>query len=186
MYWNPDIYKQTWEYATLAHQEQKYGGATEGLYINYLNHLASVAMEVMTVLPHHTDLDGDLAVQVALLHDILEDTPMTHKQLVSKFGNQITDGVKALTKNTNLPKEEQMQDSLDRIKKQPHEIWLVKMGDRITNLYHPPFYWKKEKIESYRQEAIIIYENLKEASEILSNRLWRKIEAYQQFTVEKE
>jgi hypothetical protein len=55
------------------------------------------------------------------------------------------------------------------------------MADRITNLYHPPYYWDNKKIEAYRREATLIYEALHPASLTLAGRLWEKIEAYQKF-----
>lgn len=71
-----------------------------------------------------------------------------------------------------------MNDSLQRILKQAPEVALVKLADRITNLYRPPFYWKKEKIKSYREEAILICETLKDSDPFLINRLKEKIEMY--------
>lgn len=52
-----------------------------------------------------------LAVHVALLHDVLEETETTCKELLLIYGDQVTNAVSALTKNTILPKEEQMADS---------------------------------------------------------------------------
>ena len=74
-----------------------------------------------------------------------------------------------------------MRDSLHRIKQQPREIWMVKMADRITNLYHPPFYWTNEKILAYRDEALVIYQELYTANPQLAERLQQKIAAYPQF-----
>jgi hypothetical protein len=52
------------------------------------------------------------------------------------IGNEIADGVIALSKNTILPsKEEQMKDSIARIKQQPKEVWMVKMCDRSTTTF---------------------------------------------------
>jgi len=53
--------------------------------------------------------------------------------------------VSSLSKNENLPREMQMQDSLDRILQLPKEVWAVKLADRITNLQPPPAYWDAEK-----------------------------------------
>ena len=80
-----------------------------------------------------------------------------------------------------LPKEERMGDSLQRIKQQPHEIWMVKMADRIANLAPPPHDWAGEKIARYREEAIEIWGQLHEASKYLDERLVRKIGEYEQY-----
>ncbi len=58
---------------------------------------------------------------------------------------------------------------------------MVKMADRITNLYHPPHYWDKTKIAAYRSEGQVIYDHLASADALMAQRLVDKIEAYQQF-----
>lgn len=100
----------------------------------------------------------------------------------TEFGTEVADGVMALTKNAELPtKAEQMNDSLHRIKQQPQEVWLVKLGDRISNLGKPPHHWNPEKIAVYRDEAITIHRELGEASPLLGDRLLARIESYEAF-----
>ncbi len=180
--WNPDSFSKAWNFATLYHQGQTYGGAQKGQEIPYINHIGSVAVEVIWSLSTAPELDGDLAIQCALLHDTIEDTEATYDLIVENFGRAVADGVMALTKDNTLPsKSLQMADSLKRIRQQPSEVWIVKMADRIINLHHPPYYWKPEKIESYRQEAISIYDALNLANVALANRLKEKIDLYQSF-----
>jgi hypothetical protein len=76
---------------------------------------------------------------------------------------------------------EQLADSLTRIREQPREIWMVKLADRIINLYQPPFYWNSDKMLSYQSEAMTILNALAPGSEILDNRLQQKINGYSQF-----
>ena len=181
--WNRDLFAKTWHFVTLKHRGQTYGGHLPEEQIDYINHLSSVAMEAMWILSNSTSsYDADLLVQCALLHDTLEDTVTAYAELEETFGAPVAAGVLALTKNKNLPdKNQQMLDSLQRIKAQPKEIWMVKMADRTTNLYHPPYYWDKTKIASYRAEAQLIYDHLAEADGLMAQRLSEKIEAYQIF-----
>lgn len=182
--WNPDLYTKAWNFATHAHTGQTYGGPGEGMRIPYINHVGSVAMELALALSQSTrKYDGNLAMQCALLHDVVEDTKYTYDDIVENFGISIADGVAALSKDTSLPsKEEQMKNSLQRIKQQPQEIWMVKMADRITNLYHPPFYWNSDKIIRYGQEAKLIHGELSASNHALAKRLWDKIEEYSRFS----
>ena len=46
-----------------------------------------------------------------------------------------------------------MLDSLKRIKKMSHEVWAVKMADRITNLQPPPKGWSAKKKEHYLENC---------------------------------
>lgn len=184
--WNPEIYARAWAFATLAHKNQEYGGRSEGQMIPYINHISSVAMETIWALQHSTKTHrANLAIQCALLHDVIEDTPHTYSDILDVFGEEVANGVLALTKNDQLSsKEEKMQDSLYRIKQQPREVWIVKMADRITNLYHPPYYWTKEKLEAYQREAELIHEQLHEADAMIAERLKQKIEEYSKFIKE--
>lgn len=138
-------------------------------------------MEIIAALNEEKKHDGNLAVQCALLHDTIEDTKTTFEEIETEFGLSVANGVLALSKNLELEKSLQMQDSLRRIKEQPKEIWMVKLADRITNLQAPPHYWKHDKIIRYREEAIEIYEALKDASPFLASRLTSKIEDYKLF-----
>lgn len=180
--WNPEKYNAAWHFATLAHGDQTYKRPQEGQEFPYINHLASVAMEVSLALSKSPEsYDADLAIQCALLHDTIEDTDITETQVTASFGTAVANGVMALSKNTNLPKSEQMPDSLQRIRQQPQEIWMVKMADRITNLSEPPFHWDDAKITRYQQEAQQIYQALHTADTALAVRLQEKINDYPRY-----
>lgn len=181
-HWHPELYAKAWAYSTKQHSGQTYGGALEGERIEYISHIASVAMEVTWALQADLTADSALAVQCALLHDTIEDTDSTYDIIKTLFGEAVANGVLALSKDETLPtKDEQMRDSLQRIKQQPREVWMVKMADRISNLAHPPYYWTNEKILAYRDEANIIYQELHTANSQLAQRLQQKITAYPQF-----
>ncbi len=180
--WSPDIYNSAWNFASIHHSGQSYGGSRPNIRIDYINHIGSVAMELIWALPAVPDCDANLAIQSALLHDTIEDTDVTYDDIVSGFGQNVADGVLALSKNTQIAnKEEQIKDSIKRIKKQPKEIWMVKMADRICNLYHPPYYWDTEKKAGYRNEARFILNDLCQANKILADRLSTKIDIYKEF-----
>ena len=186
--WSPDVYIRAYRYAATAHWNSEKKQLVPGTNIPYLMHFSMVAMEVIAALGKEPGLDGDLAVQCALLHDTIEDTDTTYDQLVETFGLAVADGVQALSKDklvgADLPKqkrkERQMADSLERVRRQPREAWMVKMADRITNLQPPPKHWKPEKISRYREEACQIHQALKGASPYLAARLWEKIDRYPQ------
>ncbi|MDR3228567.1 MAG: HD domain-containing protein [Puniceicoccales bacterium] len=146
--------------------------------IPYVTHLSNVCMEIFVAAAHTPEFDLGLAVPVALLHDVLEDTDCTEAELSANFGADIAAGVRALTKDVTLPKEERMLDSLRRIQAQPKTIWAIKLADRITNLQPPPPHWNAEKISEYKTEAILIYDHLKESNPYLASRLKNEIAQY--------
>jgi (p)ppGpp synthase/HD superfamily hydrolase len=71
-----------------------------------------------------------------------------------------------------------MADSLERILKQPKEIAMVKLADRISNLAPPPAHWTHEKISSYRVEGVQIFDALKGKSAFLDARLQYRLQRY--------
>ena len=84
-----------------------------------------------------------------------------------------------MTKNEKLPtKQEQMQDSLKRLKQQPKCVQMVKLADRITNLAPAPDFWNEAKRKAYVEEAKQILEALKDSNPFLASKLQYKIDNY--------
>jgi (p)ppGpp synthase/HD superfamily hydrolase len=171
-----DIYQKTIKFAAQKHTDKNQ--TIPGSNLPYVIHLSNVAMEILIAIEKSENFDGKFAVQVALLHDTLEDTDVTFEELENEFGKSVAAAVLALTKNSDLNKNEKMTDSLQRIKQQPKEVWAVKLADRITNLQRPPHFWTAEKIKKYKEEAIIILEELRGGNEYLEDRLKKKIQEY--------
>lgn len=173
------LYQEAIKFATSKHmeQEQKVPGSDHP----YVVHLSNVAMEIIIAAYHSENFNLGFAVQVALLHDIIEDTSTKIKELENKFGADIAKAVSALTKNRDLPKDQQMQDSLTRIKDLPSEVWAVKLADRITNLQPPPPHWDKKKAINYQNEARTILNELKDGNVFLAKRLETKIIEYEKY-----
>lgn len=172
-----DLYQKAIRFAGKAHKNQKLPNSD----ISYIVHLANVANEVIFSLQTDKSMNAELAVQAALLHDCIEDTEVTFEQIAEEFSYDIAKGVLALTKNEELDKSIQLSDSIDRILKEPKEIWIVKMADRITNLQKPPDNWTTEKKINYQKEAKMIYDNLHSANEYIAVRFLKKINEYSQY-----
>ena len=176
------IYQKTIAFAAEHHGQQKMPNG-----LPYTVHLSNVAMEVFMAHKKKPDFELTLAVQLALLHDVLEDTSLSFKELEDAFDGVVARGVLALTKNTSLDKKYQMQDCLTRIVMQDKEVAIVKLCDRITNLQKPPVKWHKEKIKKYHLQAIKIAERLKGKNAYLDKRINRKIEHYKlYFNIKKK
>jgi (p)ppGpp synthase/HD superfamily hydrolase len=68
--WSQETYAKAYRFAAEAHNGQLFPG-TE---LPYIMHVSFVSMEVIAALAQEPELDGNLAVQCALLHDVIEDT----------------------------------------------------------------------------------------------------------------
>ena len=164
------------KFAGEKHSEQKVPGTNA----NYLLHISNVAMEVLISYSNDSNFDIGFALQVAVLHDTIEDTSADFEEIKTEFGAPIAMAVQALTKDETLSsKHERMADSLSRINKLQNEVGLVKIADRITNLQTPPKHWSQDKIAHYCQEAKLISEQLKDKNDYLNKRLIAKIAEYQ-------
>jgi (p)ppGpp synthase/HD superfamily hydrolase len=174
--WNADRYVEALDFAARAHGDQKIRGND----FPYVVHLCKVAMEVQRA-SLQDDFDVDLAVTAALLHDCVEDTGVAIDAVAERFGDAVAAAVLALTKNEQLPKAEQMADSLARIRTQPRAVWAVKLADRITNLEPPPAHWSVERRRAYRDEASVIRSTLRGGAASLEARLEDRIARYAAF-----
>ncbi|URC13258.1 HD domain-containing protein [Flavobacterium sp. B183] len=178
------IYQRTLKFAAKRHADQNQ--VIPGTNLPYVVHLSNVTMEILFASQNTTSFNTAFAIQIALLHDILEDTATTSEELTAEFDEEIAQAVLALTKNSKIPKEERMTDSLARIKALSKEVWAVKLADRITNLQVPPEDWSVEKIKEYHKQAIQILNTLKDGNAYLEKRLLERIQNYLLYcTVEK-
>ena len=170
-------YQNAINYAAEKHTDQKIPGTQS----SYMVHLTTVAMETMIAGENTANFDRGFAVQVALLHDLLEDTSTTFVELQAAFGLKIADAVLALSKDETLKPEAQIPDSLERIKLQSKEVWAVKLSDRISNMQQPPKHWDQFKIIAYQKMARMILSKLKGGNAYLEKRLEEKINDYNQY-----
>lgn len=172
--WSPDLYVGALRFSASKHDCQLMADSQ----LPYIVHLCMVTAEVKAALVVEPFDSPDLAIQCALLHDTMEDTATPYDEIATLFGAAVANGVRALTKNTSLPKNERMHDSLQRIQREPPEIWIVKLADRITNLQPAPASWGLEKRRNYCREAREICAALGSASDYLCRRLLAKIARY--------
>lgn len=171
-------YQKAIRFAGERHLDQKLPGSN----VSYLVHVSNVAMEILLAYQADPDFDVEFAVQLALLHDVIEDTETSYKELEDAFDKRIADAVLALSKDKRIDeKTDRMKNSLERILRLEKEVGMVKLADRITNLQPPPKNWNTEKITKYGAEAQLIFETLKNCNVYLARRLRVKIEEYREF-----
>ena len=176
--YSTQIYKDALAFALKAHGDQK---TPQGLPYSF--HIVSVANEIINSLSMHRISydEANVAIMCALLHDVNEDTAMeaTRQYVDLPHIETIEDGVAALTKNETLSsKQEQMKDSLERLKNMPKCVQMVKLADRITNLAPAPEFWNKNKRKAYLNEAKLILRELQDSNPYLAQKLKNKIDDY--------
>ena len=167
--------QHAWRFAANQHSGQLYPSTGQP----YIMHLGQVLLELVPALAGQPDLDDQLALCCAILHDTIEDAAATADELGRKFGPAVMHGVVALGLSKSGAPD--MQQCLDRVRSQPREVWLVKLASRIANMCMPPGHWSRGTCLAYADEAQLVLHTLGEASPYLAERLrsriavWRKL-----------
>jgi len=96
----------------------------------YINHLAEVA-NLLAIATDGTDAE---LVAAGWLHDTIEDTGTTRKELAQKFSERVAAPVVEVTDDMTLPKDQRRQQQvIDAPKKSPGAK-LIKIADKISNI----------------------------------------------------
>ena len=81
------LIRKAYEFADKNHKEQNRVSGEK-----YINHPLQVAYILADL-----ELD-DSTICAALLHDVVEDTPITHQDIIDEFGEEIAEMVEGVTK----------------------------------------------------------------------------------------
>ena len=111
------------DFAIKAHKDQKYGA------MPYSVHLDAVAAIVKSY--------GESAKIIALLHDVVEDTPVTLQEIEMHFGGFVAQCVHILTDEPGETREIRKSATYQKMAKVEGELTLalvVKAADRLANM----------------------------------------------------
>jgi len=140
------------QFATEMHEEQvrKYTGEA------YITHPVAVADLVEAYLDEKgfSEEEVMMAIQVAILHDTVEDTVATMEDIESLFGPEIAKGVWFMTKTPDYVGNRKFRKELCemRLREAPEIIRILKTCDMFHNSLsieeHDPKFWKTFKEET--------------------------------------
>jgi guanosine-3',5'-bis(diphosphate) 3'-pyrophosphohydrolase len=124
-----EMVRRAWERAVTAHAGQRRLSGEE-----YVNH----PMEVAAIL---ADLELDAAtLAAALLHDTVEDTPLTEEEVKQEFGPEVARLVDGVTKLGRISLRSDQQQQAENIRKmmvamaEDLRVVLIKLADRLHNM----------------------------------------------------
>lgn len=144
-----------------AGQVRKYNGRP------YITHPIRVAGRVAT----HEKATGEL-VAAAFLHDVVEDCGVTLLEIESRFGTEVARYVGHLTnfhRIPGIPRHERKRADRERLREIPWECKIVKLIDRIDNL------WEIDRTDGfakiYAQESLLLVEVIRDGDYELSVEL---------------
>jgi len=82
----------------------------------------------------------DQSICAALLHDVVEDTEITHQDLINEFGNEIAEMVDGVTKLSKLNYESVEEAQVENYRKmflamgKDIRVIMIKLSDRLHNM----------------------------------------------------
>lgn len=121
---NDQVFKAI-EFATQAHRGQFRKG-TEIPYILHPLGVAEILMEYEC---------AEESVVAGILHDTVEDTPVTLKDIQENFGAQVAKLVEALSEPDKSDSwENRKQHTIDYLKVAPIDVLLVSCADKLHNI----------------------------------------------------
>ena len=143
--------RYAFEVASLAHngQSRKSGDP-------FLIHPLAVA-EILCEM----EFDSD-SIIVALLHDTIEDTPMSYGDISRQFGKEVADMVDGLTKLNNLPFSSKEEEKLENLRKmffamtKDIRVIIIKLADRLHNMRTVAFL-EEQKRRDMALETMEVY-----------------------------
>lgn len=159
--------------ATEAHKDQRRNDKDETPYINHPVGVMSLLREVLL----NEVVDSLKYVEIlstGLLHDVLEDTFTTEKQLQEWFGHNITNYVKWCTDDKNLSKLEKKKKQIEKANDpdMPWEAKLVKFVDIVDNLSSERRTdWSPKKFKGYLVWKFYVVEGLRYTSKQLEEKI---------------
>ncbi|MDD2659151.1 MAG: RelA/SpoT family protein [Methylococcales bacterium] len=142
----------------------------------YICHPVSVAI---TLAEMRMDASGIMA---AILHDVIEDTPITKKELANLFGEEVAELVDGVTKLTKIDGKSQTraETQAENVRKmflamgKDLRVILVKLADRLHNL-QTIIAMSTEKKRRIARETLDIYAPI--ANRLGMNKIRHKLEA---------
>ena len=113
---------ECWDFASKHHKGQWYGSKP---YMYHLKKVSDVALDF-----GYTD---ESILMGCLLHDIIEDTEVTYKDIKEKFGEEVAEIVYCVTDELGRSRKERKSKTYKKIRNNPKSI-VVKLCDRISNI----------------------------------------------------
>jgi guanosine-3',5'-bis(diphosphate) 3'-pyrophosphohydrolase len=130
------------DFAAEHHSVQRRKGAGGEPYVNHL-------IEVAALLANVGGIDDEDVLVSAVLHDIVEDTPIILAEVGRLFGQRVEEIVGNLTDDKALPKDERKRLVLERLAHADESTKVVKLADLCSNVSSFPVDWPTQRIRDY-------------------------------------
>jgi GTP diphosphokinase / guanosine-3',5'-bis(diphosphate) 3'-diphosphatase len=133
-------------FAAHKHRHQTRKGKTP---IPYINHPIAVANLLVNV----GNVTDTATILAAILHDTVEDTPTTSRELEKEFGSTVSKLVAEVSDDKTLLSEQRKRLQIDHASTLSRRARLIKLADKTCNLRDvvgdPPKGWSLQRKREY-------------------------------------
>jgi (p)ppGpp synthase/HD superfamily hydrolase len=130
------------------HGAQRRKGTAQEPYINHL-------IEVARLVAEATDGGDANLVVAALLHDAIEDQPVSRAAIAQEFGEDVAALVMEVTDDKSLPKQQRKRLQVEHAPGLSSRAAILKLADKTSNLtalaVSPPADWNRARRLEYVQ-----------------------------------
>lgn len=145
-------YERADHYAANAHAGQYRKGKPGGERIPYIEHPRAVAR----ILHDEAGITDPATILASLLHDTLEDTNVSHENLVAEFGHEVADLVAEVTNAKDFGPAGKTAWQVAHARTMSPKAAAVKMADKTANLrdlLSTPPDWPADRKRKYYGDA---------------------------------
>lgn len=130
------------DFAAQRHSAQRRKGPDAAPYVNHL-------IEVATLVASVAQVDDVEVLMAAVLHDVLEDTPTTSREVTERFGERVCRFVEALSDDKSLPRRRRREIALQELPQTHALVKIVKLADLTSNIKLLPPAWSDDRKREY-------------------------------------
>ncbi|XP_030369757.1 guanosine-3',5'-bis(diphosphate) 3'-pyrophosphohydrolase MESH1 [Scaptodrosophila lebanonensis] len=156
------------QYAAHQHKDQRRKDTAGTPYINH-------PINVATILALEACIEDENVLMAALLHDVVEDTTATFKDVEQLFGADVCGLVREVTDDKTLEKQERKRLQIVNAPKSSQRAKLIKLADKLDNLRdlqkNTPQGWTQERREQYFVWAKCVVDNMRGINGVLDEKL---------------
>lgn len=143
----------------------------------YINH----PIALVQILVNEVQIDDEIILAAALLHDTVEDTDTLPEEIERLFGPRVRSIVAEVTDDRHLTRSERKALQIQHAPLLSREAAIVKIADKIANLRDmqasPPLNWTQERKDDYRDWAQKVVEQIQNPHPGLLNLFHRTIQS---------
>jgi (p)ppGpp synthase/HD superfamily hydrolase len=140
----------------------------------YINHLIEVADHLYSL----GGIQSDEILCAAILHDIVEDTPTTIKEISGNFGVSIANVVSELTKDNALSAIDNKNKMLETFRYKSQAAKTIKLADLLSNVANIPSAWDGDRVNKYLkwiEDMLIVLSDTNQSLEKTANETLKAV-----------